>query len=79
MSYYYFFKNNKGKELSFYFNPQENTMNSKYDFLGNDLMVNKSLVGKKFRITYKLEKRNDDYTGNLTTFNIPTKIERIEK
>jgi len=76
MSYYLFFKDAKGKELTFYYNPQENNIEMPVQFMGTDLSVNKDLVGKTFKISFKQEKKEDDNTGEMTTINIPTKVEK---
>lgn len=76
MSYYLFFKDNNGKELTFYYNPQENSIEMPVQFMGADLSVNKDLVGKSFKISFKKEKKEDENTGEMTTINIPTKVEQ---
>lgn len=74
MSYFYFFKDKSGTEKSFYFNPQENSMNQTIPFFGPELAINKDLVGKMFKIKYVSEQREDDNTGEMTTYNIPSSI-----
>ncbi len=76
MTFYYFFKDASGKEITFFYDPKETQLDLPVQFLGSDLSVNKDLVGKLFKIKYKKVKREDENTGEMTTFNIPVSIEK---
>jgi hypothetical protein len=75
MSYFYFFKDKNGKELGFYHHPGEGSFTTSIQFMGADLMVNKQLIGKKFRIKYTTIEKIDENTGELAKYNIPISIE----
>jgi len=75
MSYFYFFKDKNGKELSFYHHPGETGFSTNIQFMGADLMVNKQLIGKNFKIKYNTIEKIDENTGELTKYNIPVSIE----
>jgi len=73
-TFYYFFKDKNGKEMTFFHDPAANP-NVQYTLIGPDLKANSEFVGKSFKVFYKTEERQNENTGDMEKVNIPVKLE----